>query len=84
MEFSLLFPQNTEKKTKTLTDESINDLSIDFIVEALTNIKYEREHIHYLMTTVTDDPDVIRYRCDVFDDFVRLPQLRETMKELVK
>ena len=55
-----------------------------FIVEALTNIKYEREHIHYLMTTVTDDPDVIRYRCDVFDDFVRLPQLRETMKELVK
>ena len=84
MEFSLLFPQNTEKKTKILTDESINDLSIDFIVEALTNIKYEREHIHYLMTTVTDDPDVIRYRCDVFDDFVRLPQLRETMKELVK
>lgn len=84
MEFSLLFPQNTEKKIKILTDESINDLSIDFIVEALTNIKYEREHIHYLMTTVTDDPDVIRYRCDVFDDFVRLPQLRETMKELVK
>lgn len=84
MDFSLLYPQNTEKKFKMLTEESINDLSIDFIAEALTNIKYEREHIRYLMTTVTDNPDIIRYRCDIFDDFVRLPQLRETMKELVK
>ncbi len=84
MDFSLLYPQNTEKKFKMLTEESINDLSIDFIAEALTNIKYEREHIRYLMTTVTDNPEIIRYRCDIFDDFVRLPQLRETMKELVK
>lgn len=84
MDFSLLFPQNADKTTHTLTEESINDLSIDFLVEALTNVKYERELIRNLMITVTDDPEVIRYRCDVFDDFLTFPELREKMKELVR
>lgn len=83
MEFSLLYPQNAEHQYKTLTEESINDLSIDFLLDALSNVKYEREHIRSLMIQVTDNPDVIRYRCDVFEDFLRFPRLREAMEELV-
>lgn len=83
MEYSLLYPDNSERKYKTLTDESINDLSIDFLLDALTEKKNEREHMRKLMTCVTDDPDVIRYRCDVFEDFLRFPKLRTSMEDLV-
>ncbi|MBQ3416808.1 MAG: hypothetical protein IJH32_03125 [Ruminococcus sp.] len=82
MEFSLLYPQNAEKKTAPLTPECINDLSIEFIIDALTNVKYEKDHIRRMMTQMTDDEEVIRYRCDVFDDFLRFPVLREKMEEL--
>lgn len=84
MEYSLMFPKNSERNFKTLTPESINDLSIDFILEALTDQKYEREHMRKIMVSVTDDPEVIRYRCDVFEDFLRFPKLRSSMEELVR
>lgn len=84
MGYSLLYPQNAERKNKTLTTESINDLSIDFILEALTEQRYERDHIRKLMISVTDDPEVIRYRRDVFEDFLRFPELRKAMEDLVK
>ena len=79
-----MYPQKAERKNKTLTTESINDLSIDFILEALTEQRYERDHIRKLMISVTDDPEVIRYRRDVFEDFLRFPALRKAMEDLVK
>lgn len=82
MDFSLLYPKNKERKTVALTPECINDLSIDFLVDALTDIKYEKDHIRKMMTAMTGDEEVIRYRCDVFDDFLRFPLLRERMEEL--
>ena len=81
-EFSLLYPQNREFTLHKLTDEAINDLSIDFLLDNLTEIKNEREHIRSLMTQITDDPVVIQYRCDVFEDFLRFPKLRAVMEEL--
>ncbi len=83
MEFSLLYPQNTEYTVNRLTDEAINDLSIDFLLDNLTEVRNEREHIYHLMTQVTDNPEVIKYRCDVFEDFLRFPKLRTAMEELV-
>ena len=83
-EFSLLYPQGKEYAVNRLTDESINDLSIDFLLDNLTEIKNEREHLRSLMTQVTDDPVVIRYRGDVFEDFLRFPKLRAAMEELVR
>ena len=35
MEYSLLYPPNAEHTFQTLTDESINDLSIEFLLNAL-------------------------------------------------
>lgn len=81
--FSLLYPQNREFTVQRLTPESINDLSIEFLAENLTEVRNEREHIFNLMTQVTDDPVVIKYRCDVFEDFLRFPKLRTAMEELV-
>ena len=60
MDYSLMFPQNAERSFKTLTPESVNDLSIEFILDALTKQRYERDHIRKIMTRITDDPEVIR------------------------
>ncbi len=81
---SLLHPQNTKAEYRTLTKEAINDLSVDFICEALTADTYERNSIKQLLIKITDDEDVIRYRCDVFDDFLRYPKLREDLTGLLE
>ena len=83
MDFSLFFPDGSGRTPARLSDESINDLSIDFIADALTDVRYEHDQLRNLMTYITGDTDTIRYRCDVFDDFLRLPKLREDMEQLV-
>ena len=82
MDYSLMYPTGSNTDNKTLTDEAVNDLSINFIVEALTDVKSERELICSAMKKITDDPEVIRYRCDVFEDFLKFPKLRDAMIEL--
>lgn len=81
---SLLHPQNSNAEYKTLTKEAINDLSIDFLCEALSKEPYERNIIKQLLINITDDEQVIKYRCDVFDDFLRYPKLRESLSGLLE
>ena len=83
MKFSLLYPENTEKDFKTLNNEAINDLSLEFILDALTEVRAERPHLMGMLTRVPMNPEIIRYRHDVFEDFLRFPHLRERMSELV-
>ena len=82
MNFSLLYPSGAERTRVKLPDECVNDLSVDFILDALTEVRHEREQLRALMTQITGDEDVMRYRCDVFDDFLRLPELRESLGQL--
>ena len=84
MNFSLMFPDADHRITSKLTAESINDLSIDFLLEALTDNVQERIQLRGMMTAITGDDRTIRYRCEVFDDFLRFPSLRKSMSELVK
>lgn len=83
-ELSLLHPQNSDAKYQTLTKEAINDLSVDFLCDALTKEPYERNSIKNLLINITDDEEVIKYRCDVFDDFLRYPQLRSDLTDLLE
>lgn len=80
---SLLYPNNIEAKYNTLTKEAINDLSVDSQCEALTDNPYEQNIIKHILTTITDNEEVIKYRCDVFDDFMNFPQLRVELTELL-
>lgn len=82
-EFSLFAPEGKEVVYRTLTKEAVNDLSVDYICEALTSDLYERNCIKELLINVTDDEDVIRYRRDVFEDFLRFPKLREDLTALL-
>ena len=84
MKFSLLFPNDSERKFAVLTDEAVNDLSLDFILDALTDVPSERPHLLATMKRLPYEPEVIRYRRDIFEDFLRFPKLREAMSDLVK
>lgn len=83
-EFSLLHPQNLKVKYNQLKKEAINDLSIDFLCDAVTEDAYEKNSIKQLLTNITDDKEVIKYRCDVFDDFMQFPQLRADLTNLLE
>lgn len=81
--FSLLHPENSKAVYRKLTNEAINDLSVDFICEALSEDSFERNSIKQLLINITGDEETIRYRCDVFEDFLRFPQLREDLMRVL-
>lgn len=82
--FSLLYPRGSQANYKTLNKEAINDLSIDFICDMLTQDSYENKSIRQLLVNITDDEKVIKYRGDIFDDFLRFKKLREDLMALLE
>ncbi|MDO4419724.1 MAG: hypothetical protein Q4B92_05095, partial [Ruminococcus sp.] len=82
-DFSLFKPQGSSAVYRTLSKEAINDLSVDFLCEALTKDPYELNIIKELLINITDDEDVIKYRSDIFEDFLRFPKLRENLTALL-
>ena len=83
MKFSLLQPSDIEVKYNQLTPQAVNDLSIDFICDALTDDKFEKNSIKNTLTNITDDERVIKYRRDIFDDLHKNPSLRTDLEELL-
>ena len=55
MNFSLLYPENAERSYHTLSDEAVNDLSLEFILDALTDRHTERPHLLGMMTKLPTD-----------------------------
>lgn len=82
--FSLLYPKNIKSSLNVLSDETCNDLSIDYICEHLSSSEYEQNIIKKTMIKLESNPEIIRYRCDVFEDVLRFPKLRERIKELLE
>lgn len=83
MEFSLLQPTNIDVAYQTLTPQAINDLSVDYICDALTKDAFEKNSIKNLMINITDNEKVIEYRRDIFDDLHKNPKLRNDLEQLL-
>lgn len=83
MEFSMFFPENVSEDSNTLSPGCVNDLSIEFLLDALTENKNERIVLSNLMNGICPDPEVIRYRNGVFEDFYKHKELRQAMEELI-
>lgn len=83
-QLSLLMPKNSNAEFKNLTPEAINDLSLEFICDSLTEDTYEKNVILKILSQITDDEEVVRYRCDVFEDFLKFPKLREVLTTLLE
>ena len=83
MEFSSLHPSDINAEYNTLPPQAVNDLSIDYICEFLTKDTFERNSMKNLMTSITSDERVIKYRTDVFDDLLRYPSFRTELEQLL-
>jgi len=82
-ELSLLYPEGKKSSALTLGEETCNDLSIEHICEKISGDTYEQNIIRNIMIKLEHDPEIIRYRRDVFDDMYHYPKLRERIKELL-
>ena len=82
-EFSLFYPLDYQKSPLNMNEEAINDLSIDYIIEKLTEDKFEQNTVKQLMTQIECNQELIKYRCDIFEDFLNLPELRTDLTELL-
>ena len=82
--FSLFTPEGKDATYNTLSKEAINDLSVDYVVQSLTKDGFEQNSIKQLLTTLTDDEEVIRYRCNVFEDFLHFPKLRADLCDVLE
>ena len=67
-----------------LTDQTINDLSIPFIAEQVGKTKDERLIIYDVLKRMPVDPEVIRYRRDVYVDLKNQKGLGEQLLNIVK
>ncbi len=82
--FNLLYPTGKQPNYQTLSDDVIRNLSLDHIIQHVTASNAERNMIKRMMTQIECDPDVIRLRCDIFEDIIRFPELRNKMKDLLE
>ena len=82
-EFSLLYPDGKTPSFKMLGEDAYNDLSLDMVFEHISENDREKKIIRDIMTKIESDPEVIRYRCDVFDDIIRYPGLREKVRDML-
>ncbi|MCD7766885.1 MAG: DNA mismatch repair protein [Lachnospiraceae bacterium] len=81
---SLLFPPGKTAREKKLPEATYHDLSVDTICEKLSKLEPERMQLRRMMQRISGDPEVVQYRCDVFDDILRFPGLRQKMEKLLE
>ena len=82
-EISLLHPPGVDPKYQMLPEETAHDLSLEQICAELTKMEPERNLIRRTMMRISGDPQVIKYRCDIFEDILRYPALREELHALL-
>lgn len=80
---SLLFPDRDDKKYKRLSETTVHDLGMDSIIDSLTDKKTEQVYIYNVMRLETADPDIVQYRCDVFDDIFHNKKMRDNIVDIM-
>jgi len=79
---SLLYPDNNAEY-KTMSDMTSHDLGLDTIVKQVTEDAKEQQMLLRVLTKMTSGIDVAKYRQEVFDDMIRLPDMRSHLLDLM-
>jgi len=80
--YSILFP-DIECEYKVLSPVTIHDLGLDLIIKQLCAKEAEQNIITNIMSRVTADGRVAKYRADVFEDIRKHKKMREDMMEIL-
>ncbi len=76
---SIVFPEGSYGRCRVLSETAVHDLGLDVICRGLSNKEKEQSLILGIMSRITDDPEVVQFRLDVFEDIYNNPEFRERM-----
>lgn len=82
-ELSLFYPLEKDPKFQKLSEAAVNDLSLDYIISHVAKGDYEKKLMLRVMSELEYDPVVIRYRSDIFEDFINNPEFRDKIMNLL-
>lgn len=80
---SLLTPPGYAPDYKVLSEAAIHDLGLDYLCEQVTEKKQEQTLLLSILSKMTDNPEVTRYRSDVFEDIYRNGAMRDDMLRIL-
>lgn len=83
-DISLLWKNGESREFIELPLETQKDLDIDYICEGISSDKREQTWIKEILIKVSSNPEVIKYRSDIFEDLMQNEQLRNQLNELAK
>ena len=81
---SILFPRQNEVGYRPIPESTWHDLGMDAIAEKVAQQPQEVPLICRVMTSMTADPEVSAFRCDVFEDILNYPEMRTRMMKLLE
>ena len=81
---SLLHPTGHGDDYTQLSDVTVHDLGFDAICEQLSDKEQERRMILKVMSNMTADPYVAKYRGDIFDDIMKYPDMRNRIRAVMR
>ena len=81
---SLMYPGEERPEYRKLPEISAHDLALDELCKLVAEKQTERAVIYNYLTNITNDPTVAEYRIGVFEDILRLPQIRDRMSQILE
>ena len=79
----MLCPPECNPDYKKLSEVTVHDLGLPVICEQITDKKAEQTLFLSILSKMTDDPEVTRYRSDVFSDICNNPLMRDEMLKIL-
>lgn len=80
---SLLTPPACAPDYKTVSDAAIHDLGLDYLCGQITEKKSEQTLLLSILSKMTDNVEVTRYRSDIFSDIYRNETMRDEMLRIL-
>lgn len=80
---SLLTPPGSTPDYKVLSEASVHDLGLDYLCGQVTEKKQEQTLLLSILSRMTDNPQVTRYRSDIFEDIYRNEAMRDEMLRIL-
>ena len=81
IQFSLLTPKTTENYVH-LSETTANDLSLQFLLEHLSDSDTERQILKQILLKMPTNIEIIRYRQEIYQDLQKYPALCEELREI--
>ena len=81
---SILFPDQDRVVYQTVPEETWHNLGLDTLVGKVAQKPSEIPLLQRVMTSLTADPGVSRFRSEVFQDLLANPKIRNQLMELLE